>query len=68
MNFLLCGDVMGRAGRDAVKTRRWARTAGRGALIKYEKALTSFIVNLPRDDPQLPLLRQQRQLALQHLK
>lgn len=56
------------AERDAVTTRRWARSAGRGALIKYEKALTAFIANLPRDDPQLPALREQRQLALDHLK
>lgn len=56
------------AARDPVATRRWARSAGRGALIKYEKALTSFIANLPRDDPQLPLLREQRQLILQHLR
>jgi hypothetical protein len=56
------------AARDAVATRRWARSAGRGALIKYEKALTSFIANLPRDDPQLPLLREQRQLVLDHLR
>ena len=56
------------AARDAVTTRRWARSAGRGALIKYEKALTTFIANLPRDDPQLPLLREQRLLVLEHLK
>jgi hypothetical protein len=56
------------AGRDAVKTRRWARSAGRGALIKYDKALTSLIANLPRDDPQLPFLLEQRQMALYHLK
>lgn len=56
------------AARDAVATRRWARSAGRGALIKYEKALTTCIAYLPRDDPQLPFLREQRQLALEHLK
>jgi hypothetical protein len=56
------------AARDAITTRRWARSAGRGALIKYEKALTTLIANLPRDDPQLPRLREQRQLALNHLK
>jgi hypothetical protein len=56
------------AARDAVTTRRWARSAGRGALIKYEKALTTFIANLPRDDPQLPRLREQRQLVLDHLR
>jgi hypothetical protein len=56
------------AARDAVTTRRWARSAGREALIKYEKALTSFIANLPKDDPQLPQLREQRQQALDYLK
>lgn len=56
------------AARDAVTTRRWARSAGREALIKYEKALTSFIANLPKEDPQLPQLREQRQQALDYLK
>jgi hypothetical protein len=56
------------AGRDAVTTRRWARSAGREALIKYEKAISTFIVNLPHDDPQLPQLREQRQQALDYLR
>lgn len=60
--------LMEATARDAVTTRRWARSAGRGALIKYEKALTNLIANLPRDDPQLPPLREQRQLVLLHLR
>jgi tetratricopeptide (TPR) repeat protein len=56
------------AERDFVRTRRWARAAGRDALFKYEKALTHAIVNLAHDDPQLPHLRQERQRALDFMK
>jgi hypothetical protein len=50
--------------RDEPTARRWARSAGRDALVKYERALTLLIANLPQADPQLPLLRDQRQKAL----
>ncbi len=53
---------------DQATTRRWARSVGRAALVKYEKALTIAIANLPYDDPQLPELREQRQRALDYLK
>ncbi len=56
------------AAQDAIQTRRWARTRGRSALVKYEKALTSSIVSLPRGDPSLHDLREQRAHALQFLK
>lgn len=53
---------------DELRTRRWARSAGRDALVKYEKALSVLITNLPQNDSQLPLLREQRQHALDLLK
>ncbi len=53
---------------DQVTTRRWARSVGRSALVKFEKALTILISNLPYDDPQLPELREQRRRALDYLK
>jgi hypothetical protein len=53
---------------NAVYARRWARSSGRTALVKYEKALTSMITGLPRDDPQLWELRDQRRQALDYLK
>jgi hypothetical protein len=53
---------------DALRTRRWATSAGRGALVKYEKALTVMITNLPQNDPQLSSLREQRQRALDFFK
>ena len=53
---------------DATRTRRWAASAGRGALLKYEKALTLMITNLPQNDPQLTALREQRQRALDFFK
>ncbi len=58
----------GAAGLDATLTRRWARSAGRAALVKYEKALTVSIASLPRDDSDLLQLREQRQRALNSLK
>jgi hypothetical protein len=54
--------------QDDVNTRRWARTAGRGALVKYEKALSNIVAGLTRDDPQLALLLEQRQRALAYLR
>jgi hypothetical protein len=56
------------ATHDPSQTRRWVRSVGRSALIKYEKALTASIANLPRDDPLLPALREQRQRALNYLR
>jgi len=53
---------------DATRTRRWATSAGRSALVKYEKALTQLIINLPQNDPQIGMLREQRQRALDLLK
>jgi hypothetical protein len=53
---------------DAVRVRRWARSAGRDALVKYERALTTLIANLPQNDAQLALLREQRQRALDLMK
>lgn len=53
---------------DPTRTRRWAASAGRGALVKYEKALTLIITNLPQNDPQLSTLREQRQRALDFFK
>lgn len=53
---------------DELVTRRWARTAGRNALLKYEKALTALITSLPFSDPQLQSLREQRRLALDWFK
>lgn len=49
---------------DAVLTRRWANTTGRAALVKYEKALTQLLTNMPQQDPQISLLREQRRQAL----
>jgi thioredoxin-like negative regulator of GroEL len=49
---------------DEISARRWAHSAGRDALVKYERALTLLITNLLQTDPQLPLLRKQRQKAL----
>ncbi|MGE5140362.1 MAG: hypothetical protein ACM3JD_12925, partial [Rudaea sp.] len=56
------------AARDAVAVRRWSRSAGRDALLKYEKALTATIASLPRDDAQLEGLRAQRHRALSYLR
>lgn len=53
---------------DETRARRWARSAGRDALVKYEKALTILITNLPQNDPQLATLREQRQHALNLFK
>lgn len=53
---------------DETRTRRWARSAGRDALVKYEKALTMLITNSPQHDPQLTPLREARQRALDLLK
>ncbi len=53
---------------DATRTRRWATSGGRSALVKYEKALTQLITNLPQNDPQISALREQRQRALNLLK
>lgn len=55
-------------GCDAVATRRWTMSAGRGALVKYEKALTTLIANLPGNDPQLGPAREQRARALELFK
>lgn len=61
--------VLGQALRhEPVMTRRWARSAGRAALIKYEKALSSYISNLPQNDPHLAELREQRHSTLDLLK
>jgi hypothetical protein len=69
---LLGAALLGRldeaAARDAVAVRRWARSAGRDALLKYEKALTATIASLPRDDSQLEGLRAQRHRALSYLR
>lgn len=53
---------------DEIRVRRWARSAGRAALVKHEKGLTTLITNLPHNDPQLAQLRAQRQQALDLLK
>jgi hypothetical protein len=53
---------------DETRTRRWARSAGRDALVKYEKALSTLITNLPHHDPQLATLREQRHRALDLFK
>lgn len=54
--------------QDERRARRWARTAGRDALVKYEKTLTLLITNLPQNDPQLVALREARQRALDLFK
>lgn len=54
--------------QDERRARRWARTAGRDALVKYEKTLTILITNLPQNDPQLAALREARQRALDLFK
>lgn len=53
---------------DEMRARRWAHSAGRDALVKYEKTLSILITNLPQQDPQLPLLREARQRVLKVLK
>lgn len=53
---------------DEMRARRWARSAGRDALVKYERALTTLITNLHHNDAQLGLLRDQRQRALELMK
>jgi hypothetical protein len=53
---------------DATAARRWARSAGHDALVKYERTLSILITNLPQSDPQLTELRNQRQRALAFLK
>lgn len=50
---------------DKILTRRWASSAGRDALVKYEKGLSTLITNLPQNDPQLSALRQERQRVLE---
>ncbi len=64
----LLGTLDQAAAQDQATTRRWARSVGRAALIKYEKALTTVIANLPHDDHNLAELRDQRQRALDYLK
>lgn len=53
---------------DETHARRWARSAGRDALVKYERGLSTLITNLPINDPQLASLREQRQRALELFK
>lgn len=53
---------------DEMRARRWVHSAGRDALVKYEKTLTTLITNLPHQDSQLPALRQARQRTLNLLK
>ncbi len=53
---------------DELRARRWARSAGRDALVKYERALTTLIANLPQNDSRLADLREQRQHALDLFK
>ncbi len=53
---------------EPILTRRWTNSAGRTALVKYERALTLFIVNLPQNDPQVTSLRELRQRALDLFK
>lgn len=55
-------------GYDERQARRWARSVGRQALLKYEKALSAYISGLPQHDRQLPTLRAQRQRALDLLR
>ncbi len=56
------------AASDLAETRRWARAAARDALLKFEQVLTAVIANLPRDNPQLAQLREQRHRALSYLR
>ncbi len=53
---------------DETAARRWARSAGRDALVKYERGLSTLITNLPMNDPYLAALREQRQRALELFK
>ncbi len=53
---------------DERTTRRWAQSAGRAALVKYERAIYTLITNLPQNDPQRQTLREQRQRALEPLR
>lgn len=53
---------------DSVQTHRWTLSAGRAALVKYEKALTQLLTNMPQQDPQVSVLREQRQRALDFFK
>ncbi len=53
---------------DALLTHRWASTTGRAALVKYEKALTQLLTNMPLQDPQALGLREQRRRALDLFK
>ncbi|MBI4762074.1 MAG: hypothetical protein HY780_12780 [Chloroflexi bacterium] len=53
---------------DATLTRRWVNTAGRAALVKYERAITQLLTNLPQNDAQVATLRAQRQRALDFFK
>ncbi len=53
---------------DAGETRRWARSAGRLALSKYEKILTAAISGLPYGHPDLPELREERLRAMHYLQ
>jgi len=56
------------AAYDDVATHRWSQSAGRDALVKYERAVTMLITNLPQTDPQLDTLRGQRRRALALLR
>lgn len=56
------------AAYDALAAHRWAQSAGRDALVKYERAVTMLITNLPQSDPQLDTLRAQRRRALALLR
>ncbi len=56
------------AASDLAETRRWARANGRDALLRFEQVLTAVIANLPRDNPQLAQLREQRHRALSYLR
>lgn len=64
LGFELANQIEQALRHDETRTRRWARSAGRDALIKYEKGLSNLITNLPQNDSQLPTLRHERQRVL----
>ena len=64
LGFELANQIESALRHDETRTRRWARSAGRDALVKYEKGLSILITNLPQNDTQLPALRQERQRVL----
>jgi hypothetical protein len=68
LGFELVNQIEQALRHDETRVRRWARSAGRDALVKYEKGLSILITNLPQNDPQLPALRQERQRTLGLLK